>query len=264
MAIVIATYNVLASAYLKPEWYPFSEPERLVDATRLPALADHLAELGADLWCLQEVDRAGFALVRDRLASLGYVGEVAWKGQGRPDGCAVFVNPRSVVLHDAIRVEYQDGVDGQPPSGHIAQIAIVGLEGRRLGVANTHLKWDPPSQPEGRRYGDRQIAELLGSRERVAPDCDGWLVCGDLNVTGDSEVVRTLIRAGFRPTHDPSQGGATSNANQRAKMIDYLFYGPGLVAEPLPLPMIDDRMPLPGPGQPSDHVAVMARLAWGG
>jgi hypothetical protein len=45
-------------------------------------------------------------------------------------------------------------------------------------------------------------------------------------------------------------------------MIDFVFYDRRLRAEPMALPVVEDHTPLPGPTQPSDHVAVLARLAW--
>lgn len=262
MPIVAATYNVLASAYIKPEWYPFTPPELLDSKHRLAALTKRLIELEADLLCLQEVDRETFDVVRRSLTQLGYAGALAMKGQGRPDGCSIFVRATALTLHRTRRFEYDDVVGGRPASGHVAQLAVLDLGGRRLGVANTHLKWDPPTAARETRYGYRQMAQLLEAREKLAPECDGWVVCGDLNATSDSDVVAALLRAGFRPTHNGSAGAATCNSNGQAKMIDFLFYDQALAAEPLVLPRVEDDTPLPGPDQPSDHVAVVARLAW--
>lgn len=59
MPFTVATYNVLASAYIKPEWYA-GVPAHLLDpAWRVPAVARSVAALDADLVCLQEVDRSG-------------------------------------------------------------------------------------------------------------------------------------------------------------------------------------------------------------
>lgn len=45
----VATYNVLATAYIRPEWYPFS-PKALLDPFhRIPALVEHLVRLRADI-----------------------------------------------------------------------------------------------------------------------------------------------------------------------------------------------------------------------
>src|SRR5688500_18903446 len=88
--IKLATYNILAPSYVRPEWYveaslPFLSPER-----RLPALVQHLEALDCDLLCLQEVEADWFTAIQARLASAGYEGRLAQKGAGKPDGCAAF------------------------------------------------------------------------------------------------------------------------------------------------------------------------------
>src|SRR5262249_34658117 len=47
------TYNSLANAYLKPEWYAAVPPELLRPERRLPALLCRVEALDADLLCLQ-------------------------------------------------------------------------------------------------------------------------------------------------------------------------------------------------------------------
>jgi mRNA deadenylase 3'-5' endonuclease subunit Ccr4 len=56
MRMKVATYNVLATAYIEPTRYPLTPPEWLDATTRLPALTAHLIRLDADILCLQEVE----------------------------------------------------------------------------------------------------------------------------------------------------------------------------------------------------------------
>src|SRR5262249_45986520 len=56
MAFRAATYNVLATAYIKPEWYAGVPPELLKPSWRVPALVRQVESLDADLLCLQEVE----------------------------------------------------------------------------------------------------------------------------------------------------------------------------------------------------------------
>lgn len=262
MGFTVASYNVLATAYIKQEWYP-STPEALLNPhNRIPALVEHVARLGADLFCLQEVEGEAYTALAQHLRPLGYDGRLAPKGRNKPDGCATFFHTREFDLVQDVRFEYQDAGTEPLPSGHVAQLLVLRSGRRLLGVANTHLKWDPPGTPRGRQYGYRQIRQLLEERTRHAPGCSGWVVCGDLNVTEDSDVVAALREAGFEHSHARGAGGPTCNPNGRAKMIDFVFHDRALRAEPLPLPDVGDDTPLPGPGQPSDHVAVTARMAW--
>jgi mRNA deadenylase 3'-5' endonuclease subunit Ccr4 len=260
VSFTVATYNVLADAYIRREWYPLTPDDVLEPARRRSALLAHLVELGADLLCLQEVEPAVFAAIDQRLGPLSYTGVFSQKGRRKADGCAVFF--RDVVFErDAdVRLEYVDARAGQKSSGHVAQLVSLGHEGRRLGIANTHLKWDPPGTPRDEQYGYRQVAQLVGECDQRLLGCSGWIICGDLNATPNSDLIAFLQRAGFKSTH--AFHAHTSNINGIAKTIDYIFHNAALSVEPLPLPTVSDQTVLPRSEEPSDHVAVLARFAW--
>ncbi len=261
MQFTATTYNVLASAYLRPGYFPNTPPEFLDPPRRRRALAKHVAGIDSDIVCMQEVEIETFDAIERELAARGYVGSLALKGGGKPDGCAIFVRSSAFELVRTHRPEYDDATDGLPRSGHIAQLAVLRGTAFTVGVGNTHLKWQAPGTAPEKRYDLRQIRELLGARKRLAPECGAWIVCGDFNVTSEDEVIRELLRAGFASTHI-ALGGATCNPNRQAKMIDYLFHDQSLASSPLPLPTVTDTTPLPGPDQPSDHVPVTAVFRW--
>lgn len=243
-----ASYNVLASAYIKPAFYPRVEPAFLDPAWRIPALVRHVAGLEADLIGLQEVDAPTYAAMEAALAPLGFVGHYARKTGRKPDGCASFYRRELLALSRLERFAYPDG------SGHIALLAELELGGRKLGLANTHLKWTPP----GADHDARQMRELLAL---LATRDGDWIVCGDFNAKPGSDVLRLLREAGYRPSHgEPT--AFTCNPNGEAKMIDYLCHTVALKASPHPLPTIDDHTPLPSREQPSDHLAVVATFDW--
>jgi mRNA deadenylase 3'-5' endonuclease subunit Ccr4 len=56
MDFTVATYNVLATAYIKPAWYPQSPKELLDPRHRIPALVEHLVQLRAESLVLPAVD----------------------------------------------------------------------------------------------------------------------------------------------------------------------------------------------------------------
>ena len=261
MTFAVATYNVLATAYIRPAWYPFTPTDVLDPRHRIPALVQHLASLRADVLCLQEVEDETFAALDRHLSSLGYHGELVKKGGGKPDGCAAFVQTQVFHLLRSSRLDYHETA-GEPPSGHVAQLLVLGTERSRLVIANTHLKWDPPATPLDRQYGYRQIRQLLAARTAEDLEASAWIICGDLNATPDSAVLQTLSAAGFRFTHAAMIDAATCNSNHRAKMIDFLLHDGALGADPIPLIPLLDTTPMPGPAQPSDHLAVMARFDW--
>ena len=63
-------------------------------------------------------------------------------------------------------------------------------------------------------------------------------------------------------THHTIPDAYTCNASANARILDYLFHDPILRASPYPLPKVENDTPLPGPDQPSDHVAVLASFEW--
>jgi hypothetical protein len=117
------------------------------------------------------------AAIDQRLSSLGYAGSLAKKGHGKPDGCATFFRSRMFKPIRVIRFEYQDADSERQNSGHIAQVQILKDGQLFLGVANTHLKWDPPNLPADQQYGYRQIQQLLRERIHYGPECSGWVIC---------------------------------------------------------------------------------------
>ena len=262
MSFTLATYNVLAPAYARASLYRGVAKEHLDIATRLPALVDHVQAIGADVLCLQEVEAAVHEAIGARLTPLGYHASFAGKGQGKPDGCATYVRSASFEIIGVDRLEYRDGGPGIPDSGHVAQVVRLRSREGAVTVANTHLKWSPPTLPVEQQYGYRQVMELLERRPSLAPGKSAWVICGDLNVTADSAIIAALRGAGFEASHSSRACRATCNPNGCAKGIDFIFLDERLEAEPLPVPRVLDDTPLPGPGQPSDHVAVVTKLRW--
>ena len=191
-----ATWNVLATAYIRREFYP-GTPAAVLDArTRIPALVQRAIELEVDILCLQEVEREVFDQLNGALRPLGYSGLLAMKGGRKPDGCATFYREDRCQLIQEHRLLYADGGDN-PDSGHVAQVIAFRLSSLRIDLVNTHLKWDPPETPRDRRWGYRQASLALSALGEWAGN-GIQLICGDFNVTDDSAVVRQFTSAGFR------------------------------------------------------------------
>ena len=74
MSFSLATYNVLAQAYITPSRYPRTPASVLASAWRRPALVRHIGALATDVVCLQEVEDKTFAAVQQALGPLGYTG----------------------------------------------------------------------------------------------------------------------------------------------------------------------------------------------
>ena len=262
MSFTVATYNVLASAYIQRAHYTRTPSMVLNPAWRVPALVQYVSTLKADILCLQEVEAETFVTLRTCLGNMGYGAQYARKYARRPEGGAIFYRGNAFELLNSRVIAYADGAGIAPDTGHIALCALFRSAGGILGVINTHLTWDPPSTPRNAQVGQRQTQQLLTEYVNSVSDARGWIMAGDFNVTPDSEIIAMIERAGLAYAHSGLTGVFTCNVNSEARMIDYLFYSSPLAAEPMMPDRIDDRTVLPSAEQPSDHVAIMSRFAW--
>lgn len=262
MSFTVATYNVLASAYIQRAHYPRTPAIVLNPAWRVPALVQYISSLKADILCLQEVEAETYMSLRTYLGVMGYRDQYARKHARRPEGCAIFYRGNAFELLSSRVIAYADGAGVAPDTGHIALCAIFRSAGGILGVINTHLTWDSPSTPRNAQVGQRQTQQLLTEYENSASAARGWIIAGDFNVTPDSEIIATVERAGLTYAHSGLTGVFTCNVNSDARMIDYIFASSTLVAEPQLPVLIDAKTILPSAEQPSDHVPIVAKLDW--
>jgi mRNA deadenylase 3'-5' endonuclease subunit Ccr4 len=249
--LLISSYNILATAYIRSEFYPYVNPEHLKWENRRAPLLHKIAGLEADILCLQEVEKPFYSLLEAYLRKQGYAGVYAQKN-GKPDGCATLFKTEKLNLADVKTLFYKDGQGGQD-SGHLALITTFETTMSSLHIANTHLKWDRTNNSGEAHWGWRQLQELLGSgitKNRA------WILCGDFNVLPESFLVQELLARGFKDAYQ-EQSQPTSNSNSQAKRIDYLFYTDHFIATPQTIPAIDDTTPLPSEMQPSDHLAIL-------
>ncbi|HTS31501.1 MAG TPA: endonuclease/exonuclease/phosphatase family protein [Bryobacteraceae bacterium] len=260
MAFTLASWNILATAYIREEFYPKTPPDILDPARRIPELVRHAAGLGVDILCLQEVEAEVFAALDQGLRPLGYVGSYARKGGDRPDGCATFFRRDRFAHSLDRRIAFADG-NGGAASGHIAQLLCLEDEGKTIALVNTHLKWDPPGTPRQRQWGYRQISQVIETLRGDAAESRGQIVCGDFNVLPRSDVVSTLLDAGFEYAHRGTEA-RTFNGDGRPRLIDYVFHGSSLRARPAPTAPLGPESVLPSAEQPSDHLPLIARFDW--
>ena len=263
MPFTVATYNVLASAYIQRAWYRRTPGLVLEPAWRVPALVQYISKLSADLICLQEVEAETFVALRTTLGERGYGSQYARKLAQRPDGVALFYRQEILELLSARVLAYTDGA-GVADSGYVASIALLRSAEGILGIINTHLMWDAPGTAPAAQIGLRQARQLLTEYESCAADARGWIVSGDFNVTPQSGIVALMEQAGFRYAHRDLPDVYTCNIGAKARLIDYLFHSAKFYANPLAPTRIDDKTILPSASEPSDHVALMATFTWKG
>jgi len=262
MSFSIISYNVLASAYIQRAWYPRTPAPVLDPAWRVPALVQQIANLNADLFCLQEVEPETFVVLRTFLGERGYGAAYARKLAGRPEGLAILYRRAVFDWISSRSVAYTDGAGMAHDTGYIAQAALLRSGDKTLGIINTHLTWDPPSTAREVQRGLRQAQQCLAEYRSRAAAADGWIVSGDFNVTPDSEIVGLMLQAGFHFAHRECADVFTCNIGGRARLIDYLFHSPALSAEASIPRRIDDQTILPSAAEPSDHLAILAHFDW--
>ena len=241
------SWNMLADAYVRPEFFPYTTPPilepRARAAARLDRLTHHTASGAADVLCLQEIEPAFFEAASARLDA--FEGRFSQK-RGKPDGCAIFVR-RSLGDVTFRELVFRDG------TGHVAVAAVVA----GIGIASTHLKWQAEDVPLEERLGRAELRELLDAW--LLPG-ERWIVCGDLNAETSSPVLDVAFSRGLRDAYASLPDACTANANGRRKRIDFILHTPEFEAIPTPLPTITDTTPLPSSEEPSDHLAIRASL----
>src|SRR5919109_5317522 len=124
MSFTVATYNVLASAYIHQSRYARTPAMVLNPAWRVPALVRCVSALKADIVCLQEVEAESFAALRTSLSVTGYGAHYERKYARRPEGCAIFYRRNEFELLSARVIAYADGAGVAPDTGHIAMVAL--------------------------------------------------------------------------------------------------------------------------------------------
>jgi mRNA deadenylase 3'-5' endonuclease subunit Ccr4 len=243
LAIRVVSWNVLADAYVRREYYPHTPPAILDRARRRKAVVERIAKLAdADVICLQEADSALFALAEEELPdSSGRL----FRKRGRGEGCAIFVRRALATDPEWRELVFSDR------SGHIA----LGVTLNGLSIVSTHLKWEPEGTPAETHRGRVQLGEVL----------DAWpseprIVCGDFNAEPDSVLVALAKSRGLEDAYGSLPDAYTCNANEKKKRIDFIFHSRDLVATPAPLPRVEDDTALPSEIEPSDHLAIEARL----
>jgi mRNA deadenylase 3'-5' endonuclease subunit Ccr4 len=239
------SWNVLADAYVRDEYYPRSDPALFDRPARRKRVVDRLQSYpSVDVFCLQEVDGALFAAAEEALGE--FVGR-HFKKRGRGEGCAIFVAKGRAATEE---LEWRELVYSDM-SGHVA----LGVSFTGLTVVTTHLKWEPPTIAPADHRGVAQLAELL----------DAWssgarVVCGDLNANPSSEVLAVARSRGLVDAYEALPDAFTANSNETAKRIDFILHTSDFRPTPSPLPVITHETPLPSASEPSDHLPIEARL----
>lgn len=225
----LLTWNVLADAHIRREWYPEVPDAHLRGPGRARRVLSCLRRWDADVIALQEVSE-------DTWATL----VAAFPAHG-----AAFVSTGADGLGLLVRGEVPEAAALPLPGGRMALLGTL-RGGPRVAVV--HLSYTPPDS-SGPRQG---VAEL---RAVCAAEPD--LVVGDLNAPPGSLERAVLASAGFV---DRSPPGPTFRSNGAPQALDAIATGPGWCAAAATLPALPASRPLPDLANPSDHLPLRASL----
>ena len=260
LQVKIASYNVLAHAYVRRKYFPLFDERGLGARARYPRVVERVAGLDADVVCLQEVDHAMFRRLTLRLMPLGYRGRWAQKDGMKPDGVATFVR-LPWQSHDASIVSLCD-LAAPDASGHVALVQRIRCGAHELTIANVHFKWDEPERKGAQHAGYTQALALLAALEQHPQAVT--VVCGDFNASPESGLMQAFRDRGFADAHSPAAATYVS-AKGGAVKIDYVLHRSGaeaLKATAHPVPPLAAGMLLPSESEPSDHVPIVTSFDW--
>ncbi len=173
----LASFNVLADAYLSHGDYSHVDPDLLQPGARQRHIIREINSLGADVIGLQEADYYLHEAFEDdgRWQTLW-----APKGRNKPDGCLTLVK-------DGLEISNYESSTYDDETGSVYQITMVG----RLAVANSHMKWAPADDPS--HVGAAQTKELLAKLDNYTPA----VILADCNDRPGGPVKKLFDEAGF-------------------------------------------------------------------
>ncbi|XP_022765316.1 carbon catabolite repressor protein 4 homolog 4-like isoform X2 [Durio zibethinus] len=106
----LVSYNILAQVYIKRSLFLHSPFPCLRWNTRSQAILTLLKNLGADFFCLQEVDEYD-SFYKRKSEEHGYSSIYVQRGGQRHDGCGIFYKNNCAELLSKETIEYNDLVD---------------------------------------------------------------------------------------------------------------------------------------------------------
>ncbi|MEN0063602.1 MAG: endonuclease/exonuclease/phosphatase family protein [Myxococcota bacterium] len=253
MSFRIATYNVLADAYIRPERYRGSSSASLDPVHRRPLQLRRVANLASDVICLQEVEAEVYEALDAALPE--YVGTYAPR-RDRPDGVATFVRSSGPGVQATTELHY---ATPQADRDHLALLTVLQVADRRLVLANTHLRWQPAETPIDMHEGVLQLRQLLDALE---PYGLPYVLAGDLNAISQGPVIRLAQQNGLRVTGQSLRPWDTALIEGRRRKLDYVLVTTHFNAQPQPVPALSKHRPIPSSEEPSDHIPYEVILSW--
>lgn len=190
--VKVASWNVLADAFARPDWFPGVDPALLAPGARHDGIARVLDRMDVDVVLLQEAEPA----LLDALVGWGGV-EFAQR-PGKPDGCAVLVRAGWSLRTDRV-LHYGGQVS------RLAQLVTATTpDGRTFAVVNTHLEYSPLGMIGGQQAAELALALpdgplVLGGDFNDSPGGPARTALAGAGVSGMDAVEPTSLFRGNEP-----------------------------------------------------------------
>lgn len=190
LGVKVFTWNLLAQCLVRRELFPTSDC--LKAGQREKMLQDELYLPGADILCLQEVDR--LEKVLPMLDQAGYSHRYA-AGRGKKHGCLIAFK-RKILEQVHERLVYydeqsiRDAKDERARCGHSFKTRNIGLilalrfrddPSNGIIVATTHLFWHPKYTYERTRQAGILVREVLDLKKTQKAEDWPCFIAGDFN-----------------------------------------------------------------------------------
>ncbi|CAI8588351.1 unnamed protein product [Vicia faba] len=165
----LVSYNILAQAYVKSIIFPYSPRSSLKWNRRSNSILDVLKNLGADFFCLQELDEFD-SFYKGKMHELGYSSiYMKRSGEKKRDGCGIFYKDELAELVLEEKIEYNDLVK-TIPDGNSSN------DDEHNNVKTTQLdKQKDVATNTGPKSGTEDRGDPNDPRVRLKRDCVGIL-----------------------------------------------------------------------------------------
>lgn len=250
------SYNVLAQAHLLANKYLYKKNRRhhLQWETRFIKLTNFFEKYPADIYCLQEVEKAHISQYASYFnhASMNYIYEN--RPGGKPDGCLIAYNPVAFTMLDEYKVDYSEENPMGNVSDNVGQIVVLKVNAKHcpdsrkdeengisdrskspnsekvLIVVNTHIVYSPKNG----HVKLWQIIKLLDQIRQVKELYKDWtqsiVFSGDFNAVAHSGLWALIVDGKI----DTGRYTKASFSNQK-KAKSSIVLTESLPRRPLPL-----------------------------
>jgi RNA exonuclease NGL2 len=222
-SFTVMSYNVLAQGMINRSWYQSCSPSCLRWNNRKVSLTKEIAQLDADIVCLQEVSNYD-TFWEKTMRQLGYLGKMKIRPGGKQDGCAIFykdykfeeidyetinyddlctISPNDIAelrrfnVAMLLALRFKDEINTKSTSEATSETAST-EENPGIIIGNTHLFWNYRYSYARFRQALMFVEKAVNFREKLNLPV---ILCGDWNLTPDSTIYQVLTQGQISEDH---------------------------------------------------------------